>query len=266
MHQLQRIGLWGITILLLAGFWAGLWYQGQRRGDTFVVASADDVSDEPQDEGVFGRPASEGGTVAEARRDGDTAGREGTAAGAAAYGDREGLDWADSLDPYAVLNDVNNPRTDQAVHVVGAVASPGLYYMPWGSRIYDAVMEAEPEEDADLARINMAMPCEDGMQIRIPVIGQPSPWALDGYVVRANRAQEEVQSGVIPAAGDGKININSATAKDLETLPGIGPVYSQRIIEYREKNGGFKTVDDLMKVKGIGTAKMSELRDRVTCS
>ena len=265
MHQLQRIGLWGITILLLLGFWAGLWYQGQRRGDTFVITADSGDTGGTQGEGADDRPASAGASGSPEQRGESASGREGPDTDTAVY-DRGGLDWADALDPYAVLNDRDNPRTDQAVHVVGAVASPGLYYMPWGSRIYDAVMEAEPEEDADLAKINLAMPCEDGMQVRVPVIGQPSPWVLDGYVVRAGKTQEEVQSGDIQAAGSGKININTASAKDLETLPGIGPVYSQRIIDYREKNGGFKTVDDLMKVKGIGTAKMSELRDMVTCS
>jgi competence protein ComEA len=149
-------------------------------------------------------------------------------------------------------------RQGLAVHVVGQVVSPGLYYMAPRSRIYDAIMAAEPEEDADLAKINMAMQLEDGMQIRVPAIGKPSPWGSDGLVLRGSANQENESGGESGGDGGGaagkaaKVNINKASAKELETLPGIGPAFSQRIILYREQNGGFKTIEDLTKVKGIG--------------
>lgn len=267
MHKLQRVGLFGITMLLLLGFWAGLWYQGQRRSGAVVFAAEGAVEHTQSAESggsgggteaglgsgaaiaqgnVGGSGAADASSEAEGAKyawDGDPRGAEGLAADVATAGDGQAL----------------------AVHVVGQVASPGLYFMPQGSRIYDAIMEAEPEEDADLAKINMAVHVEDGMQIRVPAIGKPSPWGVDGYVVRASESQDNIQSGSV-AAVPGKININTASSKELETLPGIGPAFAQRIIQYREQNGGFKSVEDLTKVSGIGPAKMGDLRDKVTCS
>ena len=237
MHQLQRIGLLGITVLLLAGFWVGLWYQGQRKGGVTVFAADESESSVERQEGGF----SDAGMQTEIYK-------------------------TEQIISAELTGGNDHQEEPLAVHVVGSVASPGLYFLPPGSRIYDAVMEAEPEEAADLAKINMAMPVEDGMQIRVPMIGKASPWGGEALVVKAgdNRSDNADMSGVSTASG--KININTASAKELETLPGIGPAFSQRIIQYREKNGGFHTVDELMKVKGIGTAKMSELRDLVCCT
>jgi len=251
MHQLQRIGLLGLTIILLSGFWAGLWYQGQRKGGATVFATGESgtaaaLLDGDSPEIIAGSGEKSGSLAGEAVYQ--------EAGGSTAYADREQTGAGSSQ--AGLL----------AVHVVGQVASPGLYFLPPGSRIYDAVMEAEPEEDADLAKINMAMPVEDGMQIRIPVIGRASSWDGEALVVKAsdNRSGSGDVAGAPSAPG--KININTATAKELETLPGIGPAYSQRIIQYREQNGGFRSIEDLMKVKGIGAAKMSELRDKVCSS
>ncbi|MCL2166012.1 MAG: ComEA family DNA-binding protein [Clostridiales bacterium] len=249
MHQLQRIGLWGITILLLLGFWAGLWYQGRRTGDSFITAG--------EERGAAG----ESGDSLEISRDAD--GRE-------APGKSPAQGGSDTQSPAAeayLLSDPEESAPEElAVHVVGGVASPGLYFLPRGSRIYDAVMIAEPEEGADLSKINMALPLEDGMQIRIPLIGKLADWGGEALILRSSENQEYVQGATEQGGASGKVNINKASAKELETLPGIGPAYSQRIIQYREQNGGFKSIEDLMKVKGIGTAKMSDLRDLVVCS
>ena len=275
MRLLQRVGLFSITILLLLGFWAGLWYRGYRKSNV-VFYSADESA-----------PDSEAGGV----KPGDTQARSALSDGVGANSvtpisiasDSAASDSAAS-DSAALstvsgavgsgLYDTGAPADFLAVHVVGCVASPGLYYMPPGSRIYDAVMEAEPEEEANLARINMALRVEDGMQIRVPEIGAVKPWEAEDPIVwpsnTTNNTNERAAGGTIAntstASSSSKININKATATELQTLPGIGPAYSQRIIQYREQNGSFKSVEDLLKVKGIGPAKMSDLRDLVTCS
>ena len=259
MHQLQKLGLFGIIVVLLLGFWGGLWYQGQRKSGA-VVFVADDGGHTGVMTGVAsGSTGSEAGTGGVSTSQSEFFSGDGPQSGYVA-------DWDD---PYAfgTVPDSRSDRNDLfAVHVVGRVASPGLYFLPRGSRIYDAVMEAEPEEDADLGRINMAVLIEDGMQIRVPIIGRPSPWEGDALVLKASDNQSSTSNTSEPSASSGKVNINAASAKELETLPGIGPVYAQRIIQYREQSGGFKSVEDLMKVNGIGTAKMRDLRDLVCLS
>ncbi len=307
MNQLQRIGLTGMTILLLVGFWAGLWYQGQRKGGAIVLAAAgEELAD-----GLSGGPAGAeaagrgGEAVAGAAMTGKARQSEGTvandrtgeaggalgadysgasAAALPAAGSGMGFDLAGpseaaeasgpnegtGLVPPGAGEQSDLPAKregDMAVHVVGKVAAPGLYFLPPGNRIYDAVMLALPEKDADLGRINLALPLEDGMQIRVPVIGKPSSWEDGALIVRADDNLDLWQeSGQSQTGAKGKININKAAAAELETLPGIGPAYSRRIIQYREEKGGFRTVEDLLKVKGIGQAKMEELRDLVCCS
>jgi len=280
MHKLQRMGLLGITVLLLLGFWAGLWYQGQRKGDTLILAAEGGAV---VDGGGWGAGGDDGNGVGS----GGVGSVEGAGDGGASPSSAASLPDIRESDAER-LNDIggyergqSDGRYDEggersgmmAVHVVGQVASPGLYFLPPGSRIYDAVMEAEPEEDADLGRINMAQPVEDGMQIRVTAIGKTSPWDGDALVVRPAARQDNVDAGdgasganAAGAANAGKININKASAKELEALPGIGPAYSQRIIQYREQNGAFKNIEDLQKVNGIGPAKMSELRELICVS
>ncbi len=296
MNQLQRIGLTSMTILLLIGFWAGLWYQGQRKGGAVVLAAAGEAQADGRDgelaaegetpgdqEAVAGWPAglAAGDTVTGKGRqpkamvnlNGEAGGGSEPAsadAGSAAFGTAGPGIAADGSDLPASGGKAGLPaygEGDMAVHVVGKVASPGLYFLPPGSRIYDAVMLAEPEKDADLGRINLALPLEDGMQIRVPITGKPSSWEDGALILRAGDNDDLWQeSGQSQAPAKGKININKATAAELETLPGIGPAYSQRIIQYREEKGGFRTAEDLLKVKGIGRAKMEELKDLVCCS
>lgn len=135
------------------------------------------------------------------------------------------------------------------VHVTGAVARPGVYALPPGSRVQDALQAAGgPTEDADLERLNLARRLQDGEQVRVPRRSTPQPPALAGTATPA--ASPEAL----------KININTATAQELEALPGIGPTLAQRIVAYREANGPFTSIEQLLEVKGIGPVLLEKIR------
>ena len=146
--------------------------------------------------------------------------------------------------PLLVATSVVGEESSITVHVSGQVAAPGLVEVDAGARVADAVAGAGGStRNADLALVNLAAPLLDGQQIVIPEIGD----ALVG-------------GGV---ASDGRIHINSATAGELEQLPGVGPVLAGRIASYRDENGPFATVEDLLNVPGIGEGKLETLRDSV---
>lgn len=133
------------------------------------------------------------------------------------------------------------------VHVLGAVASPGLYVLDLDSRLVDAVAAAGgTTDDADLAAINLARVLSDGEQIIVPVVGAA---AADG-------------SGTV-APTDDLVDLNNADQAALETLPRIGPALAERIIAWREENGRFQSVDDLLAVPGIGEKLLAGIRDGV---
>jgi competence protein ComEA len=131
------------------------------------------------------------------------------------------------------------------VHVVGEVQSPGMYQLPIGARLVDAVFAAGGlTEDADNASVNLARELTDGEQIIVFSISQ------EGQSPGTNSS--------------GLISLNRAGDKELEELPGIGPALAGRIIAWREANGGFKSVQDLLKVSGIGESLLSGVIDLVT--
>lgn len=153
---------------------------------------------------------------------------------------------------------VTSPTTAAApmfVHVAGAVATSGVYEMPAGARVVDALAAAGgPTADADVDALNLAAPVLDGDRIVVPVPGDDP--AVGGHV----HAAGDASSGV-PA---GPIDLNSATVAELETLPGVGPATAAAIIDERDSGGPFAAVDDLERVRGIGPAKLEALRDLVT--
>jgi len=133
------------------------------------------------------------------------------------------------------------------VHVSGAVLKPGLYQLPPGSRVQDAIQAAGgllPE--ADEAALNLAALLKDGQRVLVPTYAQAQATAASN-----------------PDSG-GPVDINSASQEALENLPGIGPVLAQRIIEYREANGPFATVEDLQQVEGVGAETFEKLKELVT--
>jgi competence protein ComEA len=131
------------------------------------------------------------------------------------------------------------------VHVVGEVQSPGMYQLPIGARLVDAVFAAGGlTEDADNASVNLARELTDGEQIIVFSISQ------EGQSPGTNSS--------------GLISLNRAGDKELEELPGIGPALAGRIIAWREANGGFKSVQDLLKVSGIGESLLAGVIDLVT--
>lgn len=133
------------------------------------------------------------------------------------------------------------------VHVAGAVRRAGLVRVPPGSRAADAVARAGgPTRHADLALVNLAAPVEDGQQVIVPARGA------------AAAAGSALEPG---SPGAPKIGLGSATAEQLDELDGIGPTLSERIVEYRTENGGFRSLEELREVEGIGEKRFESLRE-----
>ena len=141
------------------------------------------------------------------------------------------------------------------VDVVGAVRQPGLYRLPQGSRIADAVARAGgTTSKAELAQVNLAAPLADGEQVVVPKRG------AGGTAVVPGAASAGASAGAGPTA---PVQLSTATLEQLETLPGIGPVMAQKILDYRTKHGAFSSVDELDAVSGIGPKRLDQLRDLV---
>lgn len=150
-----------------------------------------------------------------------------------------------------------------AVHVTGAVREPGVYSLAEGSRVNDAVEKAVPLQDADTNSLNLARRIVDGERIYVPREGEV-PEAASGIIAPelAGTGNQAAPQG--SGVAGGKININMASAGELESLPGIGPTLAQRIVDYRNTHGPFRSPEDLMNVSGIGTGRFDQIRDLVT--
>jgi competence protein ComEA len=144
-----------------------------------------------------------------------------------------------------------SPAVTLIVDVAGAVKEPGVYEFAEGDRVINAIERAGGSlPKAELSLLNLAAPLADGTQILVPKAG---PTAVSG-----------VPGGTTPGSSGGLINVNTASATELETLSGIGEVLAATIIEYRTQNGPFASVEELMDVSGIGPATLDEIRDQVT--
>ena len=137
------------------------------------------------------------------------------------------------------------------VDIKGAVKNPGVYQMKSGDRVKDALDAAGGlTAEADSQKVNLAKRLEDQMVIVVPKVGEEA---------------QEIPSGVTSkeASKEGKVNINTATVEELKTLKGVGEKKAEAIIEYRKKNGSFKTKEDLMKVRGIGKKLFESFQERI---
>lgn len=150
------------------------------------------------------------------------------------------------------------------VHVCGQVVSPGVYELPAGSRIYEAVEAAGGfSADADTELLNLAAEAADGMKITVLSEAEAKEY-------RAKAGPGELVSGGELAAQDGTgggnatVNLNTATKEELMTLKGIGESKAEDIIRYREESGGFQKIEDIMKVPGIKDAGFQKIKDRIT--
>ncbi|CAN5358464.1 hypothetical protein BH20ACT13_BH20ACT13_21930 [soil metagenome] len=149
-------------------------------------------------------------------------------------------------------------RAPLVVHVVGAVRRPGLYRLREGARVADAVERAGgATRRAELAGLNLAAPLVDGIQVLVPR-RVPVP-----AVVPADESGAATPGAAIAGLGS-KVSLASATAAELDELPGVGPVTAQKILDYRTEHGPFRSVDDLDAVPGIGPTRVEQLRDLVT--
>jgi len=152
----------------------------------------------------------------------------------------------------------STPPTLLVVHVAGAVASPGVFELTPLARVIDAVTIAGgPTADADLDGLNLAAPLADGQRVYVPHAGEVDPAA-----VPSGGPAAPAESG--DDAHHGPVNVNTATAAELESLPGVGPATAAAIVDERTRNGPFASVDDLERVPGIGPAKLAALRGQVT--
>ena len=148
------------------------------------------------------------------------------------------------LNPGVVQENVSESPVDLIINVAGKVNNPGVYQLPKGSRVIDAIKAAGNQRNGvDISDINLARILVDGEQI---LVGSPKP-----------------ASGKIAAKKitiDNPLDINRATISQLDSLPGIGPVTAQRIIDYRTKVGRINSVDELKKISGLGGAKFEEIK------
>jgi competence protein ComEA len=154
------------------------------------------------------------------------------------------------------------PARASVVHVAGAVRRPGVYRLPAGARVQEAVRRAGgARRGANVNGINLAAKVVDGQQVVVPSrtpSGSRAPAAAAGAP-----AEGSAPAGAAGAAPGPPISLNNATAEQLDTLDGVGPATAQKIIAWRTQHGGFRSVADLGQVPGIGPKKLAALRDRV---
>ena len=138
------------------------------------------------------------------------------------------------------------------VDIAGAVWRPGVYTLKAGARVKDAVDKASPRSSANLELLNLASPLRDGQKIVVPT-----------KISEGNLKRRSASEARLPGQAN-RINLNTTSKAELETLPGMGPVRAQAIIEYRTEHGGFKNIEEIKNVKGIGEITFKKAEDLIT--
>lgn len=166
----------------------------------------------------------------------------------------------------AALKETPVARKTWVLYVTGEVLSPGVYHLPPESRVFQLVEAAGGfTKKADPVQVNMAAPLGDGMHVHVPAREEVSPASVktssSGTLHPAS--QPAMLRNAPPSSAGGRINVNMATASELERLPGVGPAIARSILECRETMGRFSCVEDLLKVKGIGAKKLEAMRSMI---
>ncbi|MFQ5398458.1 MAG: helix-hairpin-helix domain-containing protein [Anaerolineae bacterium] len=149
------------------------------------------------------------------------------------------------------------------VYVNGQVTHPAVYELPPGSDVERAIAAAGGFlADANTAVVNLALPLKNGAQVYVPALAEDA--ATPETVVTLPDQTVSTGERATHSNSEDMININTATAEELDTLPGIGPSTAQKILDYRDENGPFAAIEDIMKVSGIGEAKFNKIKDLIT--
>ena len=157
------------------------------------------------------------------------------------------------------------PMATYVVQIAGEVIRPGVYQVEEGTRLYQLVdLAGGSTPKADLSGLNLAAPVQDGLRINVPTLPDPNTGSFESTSLSL---LEEALVTINPSGGSDPnqlINVNTASQEELKKLIGIGDVIAQRIIEYRQTHGPFRSGDDLLGVKGIGTKKLENIKDSIS--
>ena len=178
--------------------------------------------------------------------------------------------WANKAEEYDFNDFYANTEPDKKkentiiVHITGEVKNAGIIELPEESRIADAIEQAGGvTENADLDEVNLAFVLSDGQKVYIPNKKEKELNEAKVYIT-AESGNNVIIKDKVEGGKKQKVNINEAKQEELEELPGIGPSIAKKIIEYREQNGKFTSIDELQEVKGIGEAKFENIKEYIT--
>jgi len=160
-------------------------------------------------------------------------------------------------------------KSQITVDIEGAVKNPGVYNLADGSIIEDVIQAAggfssKVDKEKVASELNRAEILSDGQKILIPAKGATTTNSAANATSQTKSSSQNASSPSTTTTKSGKININTATAEELDSLSGIGPAYAQRIIEYRQSHGGFKSIEEITEIKGIGPKTFEKIKNEIT--